>query len=116
MGKKIRIISAHHGNKPLKEAEEMQEKYFGEHPSFYKKGHFCPIHAWESCKKKHSEDVLRRATVAKVEEQKESILANTLTSTRRENSAPSMLGNPARKSTQRMFCAGRRSQAIERIH
>jgi len=58
MGKKIHIIS------PRKEAEEMQEKYFGEHPDFYKKDHFCPIHAWDSCKKKHSEDVLLRAQIA----------------------------------------------------
>ena len=58
MGKKIHIIS------PRKEAEEMQEKYFGEHPDFYKKDHFCPIHAWDSCQKKHSEDVIVRAKLA----------------------------------------------------
>jgi len=53
-----RIIS------PRKEAEEMQEKFFSEHPAFYKQHHFCPIHAWDSCKKNHSEDVLLRAQVA----------------------------------------------------
>ena len=58
MGKKIHIIS------PRKEAEEMQEKYFAEHPKFYLSEHFCPIHAWKSCQKKHSEDVIVRAKLA----------------------------------------------------
>ena len=58
MGKTIHIIS------PRKEAEEMQEKYFAEHPQFYLSKHFCPIHAWKSCQKKHSEDVIVRAKLA----------------------------------------------------
>ena len=60
MGKlveKRRIVSS-------KKAEEMQEKYFAEHPQFYLSKHFCPIHAWKSCQKKHSDEVIAKAKLA----------------------------------------------------
>ena len=58
MGKKLHIISSR------KEADEIQEKYYAEHPKFYLSGHFCPRHDWKACQKKHSEEVIVRAKLA----------------------------------------------------